>query len=104
MGPWPPASWMRCGAVSSNRPPGSFSEVAVMTAALSIAEQADAALQRRVLRKVFWRLIPFLGLLYLLNLLDRGNVGFARLTMQADVQMSQSVYDLGIGIFYFGYL
>jgi ACS family tartrate transporter-like MFS transporter len=57
-----------------------------------------------VLRKVTWRLLPFLCLLYVFNILDRANVGFAKLTMQDDVGISPAVFDLGIGIFYFGYL
>src|SRR5262249_26508693 len=58
----------------------------------------------RVLRKVIWRLLPFLCLLYGLNLLDRNNVGFARTDMQADLGMSKRVIDWSIGLFYFGYL
>jgi len=54
--------------------------------------------------KVAWRLVPFLCLLYVFNILDRSNVGFARLTMQDDLGMSQAVFDLGYGIFYLGYL
>jgi MFS transporter, ACS family, tartrate transporter len=57
-----------------------------------------------VLRKVAWRLLPFLCLLYLLNILDRVNVGFARLTMQDDLGMDAAVFSFGYGIFYFGYL
>lgn len=64
----------------------------------------DDALQARVLGKVTWRLVPFLALLYVLNILDRMNLGFARLTMQDDLQLSKEVFDLGYGIFYFGYL
>jgi ACS family tartrate transporter-like MFS transporter len=59
---------------------------------------------RVVLRKVAWRLIPFLCLLYIFNILDRSNVGFARLTMQDELKMSPEVFDFGYGIFYFGYL
>jgi ACS family tartrate transporter-like MFS transporter len=54
--------------------------------------------------KVRRRLLPFLCLLYIFNILDRSNVGFARLTMLDDLNMSQGVFDLGYGIFYFGYL
>jgi ACS family tartrate transporter-like MFS transporter len=50
------------------------------------------------------RLLPFLCLLYIFNILDRSNVGFARLTMLDDLNMSREVFDLGYGIFYFGYL
>src|SRR5262245_33522746 len=62
------------------------------------------ALARRALRRVAWRLIPFLCLLYVVNILDRANVGFARLTMQDDLGMSQAVFDVGYGLFYVGYL
>src|SRR5436305_3637428 len=61
-------------------------------------------LDNSVLRKVAWRLLPFLCLLYLFNILDRANVGFARLTMQRDLDMSEDVFNFGYGIFYFGYL
>jgi ACS family tartrate transporter-like MFS transporter len=57
-----------------------------------------------VLRRVAWRLLPFLCLLYLLNILDRANVAFARLTMQGDLDMSDEAFSFGYGIFYFGYL
>ena len=57
-----------------------------------------------VLGKVFRRLIPFLFLLYVVNILDRVNVGFARLQMLDDLGLSESVYGLGAGIFYVGYM
>lgn len=59
---------------------------------------------RSVLHKAAWRLVPFLCVLYFFNILDRTNVGFARLTMQADLRMGDGVYEWGYGIFYFGYL
>ncbi|MCA9025902.1 MAG: MFS transporter [Planctomycetaceae bacterium] len=61
-------------------------------------------LERSTLKKVAWRIVPFLCLLYLLNILDRANVGFARLTMQEDLGLSQATFDLGYGMFYLGYL
>jgi ACS family tartrate transporter-like MFS transporter len=67
----------------------------------------DEALESRVLWKVTLRLIPFLFLLYVLNILDRVNVGFARLDMLADMQLSKEagerVYGLGVGVFFLGY-
>jgi len=56
-------------------------------------------LERSTLRAVAWRLIPFICLLYLLNILDRANVGFARLHMQGDLGLSQAAFDLGYGMF-----
>src|SRR5437762_3063354 len=65
---------------------------------------ASDMLARSVLRKVACRLLPFLCLLYIFNIIDRSNVGFARRQMQPDLGIDQEVYSLGIGIFYFGYL
>lgn len=55
-------------------------------------------------RKVAWRILPFTILLYLAAYLDRANVGFAKLRMAADLQFSEEVFGLGIGIFFLGYL
>jgi len=71
---------------------------------LTALDSPEEARGRRVIRKVAWRLLPFLGLLYVLNILDRTNAGFARLTMQDELGMSPQAFDLGYGIFYVGYL
>lgn len=57
-----------------------------------------------VFRKVALRLIPFLFLLYVVNILDRVNIGFARLSMLGDLRMSEQGYALGAGVFYLGYM
>ncbi|MEZ5942658.1 MAG: MFS transporter [Planctomycetaceae bacterium] len=62
------------------------------------------SLERTTLRKVAWRLMPFICLCYLLNILDRANVGFARLNMQTDLSLSEDMFNLGYGMFYVGYL
>ena len=64
----------------------------------------DSKLEKVTLKKVAWRLIPFICLLYVLNILDRANLGFARLQMQDDLQLSEAMFNLGYGIFYIGYL
>lgn len=61
-------------------------------------------LEQSTLRAVAWRIIPFICLLYVLNILDRGNVGFARLSMQEDLGLDQADFDLGFGMFYVGYI
>jgi ACS family tartrate transporter-like MFS transporter len=58
----------------------------------------------QVFAKCERRLIPFLGLLYLVSIVDRLNVGFAALTMNADLGFSPSVFGFGAGIFFVGYL
>ncbi|HYE86816.1 MAG TPA: MFS transporter [Vicinamibacterales bacterium] len=55
------------------------------------------------LRKVRWRLIPFLFLLYIVAYLDRVNVGFAAIDMNRDLNFSAAVYGLGSGIFFLSY-
>ena len=49
-------------------------------------------------RTVARRLIPFLFLCYVAAYLDRVNVGFAKLQMQADLKFSDTVYGMGAGI------
>lgn len=62
-----------------------------------------SALERAVVGKLMGRLIPFLAILYVFCLLDRGNVSIAALTMQKDLSFSDKVYGLGAGIFFIGY-
>jgi MFS transporter, ACS family, tartrate transporter len=62
--------------------------------------KAEAA---RVLSKVRRRLVPFLFLLYIVAYLDRINVGFAALQMNAALGLSASAYGLGAGIFFVSY-
>jgi len=55
------------------------------------------------LRKVRWRLIPFLFLLYIVAYLDRVNVGFAAIDMNRDLGFSAAVYGMGSGVFFLSY-
>jgi ACS family tartrate transporter-like MFS transporter len=61
------------------------------------------ALEQRVVRKVTRRLIPFLCLLYFVNILDRVNISFARFQMFPDLHMGEKAYAIGAGIFSIGY-
>lgn len=56
-----------------------------------------------VIQKILARLTPFLAILYVFCLLDRGNVSIAALTMQKDLRFSDPVYGLGAGMFFIGY-
>jgi ACS family tartrate transporter-like MFS transporter len=60
--------------------------------------------ENKLFAKCARRLIPFIFLLYLVNYIDRVNVGFAALTMNRDVGLSPSVFGFGAGIFFLGYL
>ncbi len=63
----------------------------------------NTQLEQRTVSKVFWRLMPFLGLLYIVAFLDRVNVGFAALSMNKELGFSNAVYGFGAGIFFIGY-
>ena len=70
-----------------------------MTAAA--APSVDMAALRR---KVAWRVLPLVFVLYIVAYLDRANAGFAKLRMAGDLRFSDAVFGLGIGIFFIGYL
>ena len=66
---------------------------------LSPEQQLEAATMRRV----SWRLMPFLLAAYLIAYIDRVNVGFAALQMNKAVGLDPKTYGLGAGIFFIGY-
>lgn len=57
-----------------------------------------------IYRKITWRLVPFLCLCYLAAYLDRINIGLAKLQMSIDLSFSETVYGLGAGLFFVGYV
>jgi ACS family phthalate transporter-like MFS transporter len=65
------------------------------------SELGDVA--QRARRRVAYRLLPFVFLLYVVNYIDRVNVSFANLRMSADLGFSDRVYGLGIGMFYLAF-
>ncbi len=59
--------------------------------------------EQAMYRRMRWRLLPYLLLLYVIAWFDRVNIGFAALQMNADLGLSATVYGLGAGIFFAGY-
>ena len=57
-----------------------------------------------IYKRITLRLIPFIFICYLFNYLDRVNVGFAKLQMLDALKFSETVYGLGAGIFFIGYV
>ncbi|RMM59926.1 Major facilitator transporter [Pseudomonas syringae pv. atrofaciens] len=70
---------------------------------VSTHEVGDAE-GNHVYRRITLRLIPFIFICYLFNYLDRVNVGFAKLQMLDALNFSETVYGLGAGIFFIGYV
>ena len=58
----------------------------------------------RIFARMAKRLLPFVMLLYVVNYIDRVNVGFAALTMNKDVGLSPAAFGLGASIFFIGYM
>jgi len=54
-------------------------------------------------RKIAWRLVPFLVILYMVAFLDRVNISFAALTMNRDLGISPSLYGFAAGVFFLSY-
>ena len=70
-----------------------------------MSDSDDAPTEDVVFRKVAWRLLPFLFLLYVINLIDRTNIGIARLQIVDEQRiLDKAAYGFGAGIFYLGYL
>jgi len=61
------------------------------------------ALADTATRKAFFRLMPVLFISYILAYIDRINVGFAALKMNADIGISPYIFGLGAGVFFLSY-
>jgi ACS family tartrate transporter-like MFS transporter len=70
---------------------------------MSASLTEDQLLEKATMRRVSWRLMPFLLAAYLLCYIDRVNVGFASLQMNKAVGIDPKTYGLGAGIFFIGY-
>src|SRR2546422_5492212 len=68
-----------------------------------VAIDSTADVSARAIARVRARLIPFLALVYFIAYLDRVNVGFAALQMNATLGLSPIQYGRGAGIFFLGY-
>ncbi|HVY30102.1 MAG TPA: MFS transporter [Polyangiaceae bacterium] len=59
--------------------------------------------EARLMRKITWKVVPFLCICFMAAFLDRVNVGFAKEEMSKELALSPTVYSLGAGIFFIGY-
>ncbi|CDZ27188.1 MFS transporter [Neorhizobium galegae] len=59
--------------------------------------------EKELISKIVWRLMPFLGVLYLIAYIDRQNVSYAKLEMVGALGMSEYAYGLGASLFFVGY-
>lgn len=60
--------------------------------------------ESRLINRLGLRLMPLLGLLYLVAYIDRSNISFAKLQMLGSLGLSEVAYGLGASLFFIGYL
>src|SRR5215469_16195076 len=65
---------------------------------------ASSLIEAATIRKLRFRLLPFLFALYVVAFLDRVNIGFAALTMNRELAITSQQFGLAAGIFFWGYL
>lgn len=61
-------------------------------------------LEKAVIRKAAWRILPIIMVCYFAAFLDRVNIGFAALTMNQDLGLTAAQFGFGAGIFFLGYV
>ena len=65
--------------------------------------EVTISLEQRTVKKIMKRILPFALLLYVIAFLDRVNMGYAALEMNAELALSAEVFGLLSGIFFIGY-
>ncbi|KAG9324810.1 hypothetical protein KVV02_004683 [Mortierella alpina] len=64
----------------------------------------DPAQIARLRRKIDWRLLPLLSLMYLCSFLDRVNIGNAKVAgLERDIGLTPDQYSWALSIFFIGY-
>ena len=58
----------------------------------------------QLMSRIIWRVMPILMLVYLVAVIDRSNIGFAKLQMARELDMSERAFGLASSLFFIGYL
>ena len=64
----------------------------------------NLSVESSVIKKTMLRILPFVFICYVVAYLDRVNIGFAALEMNADLALSAEIFGLLSGIFFLGYV
>jgi MFS transporter, ACS family, tartrate transporter len=70
---------------------------------VSVLGSSATEISRRTRVHIAWRILPFVALLYLIQIIDRFNVSFAALRMKTDLGFSDSVYGFSASVLVFAY-
>ncbi|KAF2682170.1 MFS general substrate transporter [Lentithecium fluviatile CBS 122367] len=69
-----------------------------------LSEQEREKLNKALMRKLDWNLVPWVSLLYLISFLDRANIGNAKIYgMEKDLHMTDLQYNIGLTVFFIPY-
>jgi ACS family tartrate transporter-like MFS transporter len=90
-----------CGELGST--PAGDREAKMATDETAVLSSVNVKIEAQTIRKLRRRIIPFILILFIFNVLDRNNIGFAALTMNADLGIDSHQYGLLAGMFFFGY-
>ena len=60
--------------------------------------------EQALMRRLGWRLMPVLVLMFLVAFIDRQNIGFAKLQMLSDLHISEAVFGFAASLFFIGYV
>jgi len=62
-----------------------------------------SALEQETMRRVIWRILPFLVVSYLVSIIDRGNIGMAALQMNEDLGLSKAAFGFASSLYFVAY-
>jgi MFS family permease len=82
----------------------SFAATAEPGGTAEIGSRDSANLAADVQRKAYLHIILPIFLTSVIAYLDRNNLSYAKLTMNADLEFSEAVYGFGAGVFFLGYI
>ena len=74
-----------------------------MTEHLRNGATATEDIERETMRKVIWRILPFLIVSYLVSIIDRGNIGMASLQMNEDLGLSKAAFGFASSLYFVAY-
>ncbi len=74
-----------------------------MTEQIRNGAPAQDALEKETMRRVIWRILPFLVVSYLISIIDRGNIGMASLQMNHDLGLSKATFGFASSLYFVAY-
>ncbi|KAI1353541.1 major facilitator superfamily domain-containing protein [Xylaria sp. FL0043] len=72
---------------------------------MRLTPEERIALEKRLVRKIDWRLLPMIIIMYILNYIDRNNIAAAKLSgLPEDLNLKGNQFQTAVSILFVGYL